>query len=335
MTRESEVQWTLGHTTVYGTLVKPAGTGPFPAVVMVAGSGPTDRDWNSPLLPGTNGSAKLLAEVLAEAGYASLRYDKRASGPHARENMRVLAGSLSMESHREELAGAVTLLADMPDIRAGAIVGLGNSEGTLHVLNYQLGNPAVPLVAILLAAPPGRSVGALAHAQLAAQAASVPNGGALLDLYDEAVVRFQAGQAARPDPALPDTVKTLVAALEAPANLPFARELWAADAARLLPPVEVPVLVLIGKKDIQVDWRADGEQLMAAAGANRRVTVVYPGNANHVLKFEAQDRSALDPVLVAAGYNAADAKLDPETVAIILHWMADVTMAREGTGETP
>ena len=58
-----EVSWALGATTVYGTLVRPSGPGPFPAVVLVAGSGPTDRDWNSPLLSGTNGSARLLAEV--------------------------------------------------------------------------------------------------------------------------------------------------------------------------------------------------------------------------------------------------------------------------------
>jgi hypothetical protein len=86
----SEVNWQLDSTTVYGTLVRPVGPGPFPAVVMVAGSGPTDRDWNSPLLPGTNGSARLLAEALARAGIASLRYDKRGSGPHARENVALL-----------------------------------------------------------------------------------------------------------------------------------------------------------------------------------------------------------------------------------------------------
>src|SRR5215470_17165719 len=88
----TEVSWPLDSTTVYGTLVRPSGPDPFPAVVMVAGSGPTDRDWNSPLLPGTNGSARLLAEALAQAGIASLRYDKRASGPHRRENMQALIG---------------------------------------------------------------------------------------------------------------------------------------------------------------------------------------------------------------------------------------------------
>src|SRR5260370_29725073 len=111
----SEVTWQLGSTTVYGTLVRPSGPGPFPAVVMVAGSGPTDRDWNSPLLPGSNGSARLLAEALARAGIASLRYDKRASGPRAPANMQVLVGKLSMQSHVDEFAGAVRILASQDD----------------------------------------------------------------------------------------------------------------------------------------------------------------------------------------------------------------------------
>src|SRR5262245_9070429 len=116
-TESTEVSWPLDSTTVYGTLVRPSGPGPFPAVVMVAGSGPTDRDWNSPLLPGTNGSARLLAEALAQAGIASLRYDKRASGPHIRENMQVLIGKVSMQSHLDELAGAVRTIADQDYVR--------------------------------------------------------------------------------------------------------------------------------------------------------------------------------------------------------------------------
>src|SRR6266700_5970174 len=127
----SEVIWSLGETTVYGTLVKPVGPGPFPAVVMVAGSGPTDRDWNSPLLPGTNGSARLLAEAFARAGIASLRYDKRASGPHARENVPLLIGKMSMQSHVDELTGAVRTMAQQDFIRDDWIFALTNSEGAL------------------------------------------------------------------------------------------------------------------------------------------------------------------------------------------------------------
>ncbi len=133
-----EVNWQLDSTTVYGTLVRPDGPGPFPAVVMVAGSGPTDRDWNSPLLPGSNGSARLLAEALAQAGIASLRYDKRAAGPHARENMAALIGKMSMQSHVDELTGAVRTIVQHDFIRDDRIFALTNSEGALHALHYQV-----------------------------------------------------------------------------------------------------------------------------------------------------------------------------------------------------
>lgn len=90
-----QVEWSLDETTVDGTLVVPSGPGPFPGVVMVAGSGPTDRDWNSPYVPGSNGSARLLADALATAGIASLRYDKRAAGPRVRDNMKALFGKMT------------------------------------------------------------------------------------------------------------------------------------------------------------------------------------------------------------------------------------------------
>src|SRR5215470_9684563 len=80
--RSSDVSWDLDGISIDATVVRPSGPGPFAGVVLVAGSGPTDRDWCSPLLPGSRGSARLLAEAFAEAGIASLRYDKRASGPY-------------------------------------------------------------------------------------------------------------------------------------------------------------------------------------------------------------------------------------------------------------
>jgi uncharacterized protein len=318
----SEVNWQLDSTTVYGTLVRPVGPGPFPAVVMVAGSGPTDRDWNSPLLPGTNGSARLLAEALARAGIASLRYDKRGSGPHARENVALLIGKVSMQSFVDELAGAVRIMASQAYTRSGQIFALANSEGTLHSLNYQLHNPAIPFVGLVLIGPPGRAVGTVARSQLAAQAARVPNGDALLSLYDAAIARFLAGEPIAPDPALPEGVQTLLKSLETPANLPFIRELWTADAVPLLRQVDVPVLVIIGKKDIQIDWQADGEPLKLAAAGQEEVTFLFPENANHVLKQELRPRSALVPTEMTESYNGPDTRLDPQALASILEWLA-------------
>jgi alpha-beta hydrolase superfamily lysophospholipase len=314
----TEVQWSVDAIQMYGTLVTPAGAGPFPGVLLVAGSGPTDRDWCSPLLPGSNGSARLLAGELAQSGFASLRFDKRAAGPHARQNLPALIGKMSMRSHEDELAGALRTLAARPEIRRDRLFALGNSEGTIHVLHHQLHGSGKPFAGLVLAAPPGRSVGDLAHTQLAAQLAPLPDGDSFLRLYDEAVARFVAGQPAAPDPSLPAGVKVLIQSLEIPANLPFARELWTTNAATLLGQADAPVLVVIGKKDIQVDWRLDGEPLERAAAGRRDVTFRYPENANHVLKFEPRPRAELAG---AQDYNGPDMRLDPEAVATIVEWL--------------
>jgi hypothetical protein len=316
-----EVTWQLDSTTVYGTLIRPSGAGPFPTVVMVAGSGPTDRDWNSPLLQGTNGSARLLAEALAWAGIASLRYDKRVSGPHARENVPLLIGKVSMQSHVDELAGAVHTMACQEYVRSGQIFALANSEGTLHALNYHLHSPEIPFAGLVLIGPPGRAVGMVARSQLAAQAARIPNGEVLLALYDAAIARFLNGEPIAPDPVLPEGVQMLLKALESPANLPLARELWMANAAPLLKQMDIPVLVIIGKKDVQVDWQTDGEPLKLAAAGQEQVTFLFPENTNHVLKEELRPRSelVLDEI---EGYNAPNAHLDQQALTSILEWLA-------------
>ncbi|WP_405166383.1 lysophospholipase [Nocardia sp. NBC_01499] len=317
-----EVSWSLGPTTVYGTLLRPDGEGPFPGVVLVAGSGPTDRDWNSPLLPGSNGSGRLLAEALGRAGIASLRYDKRASGPHVRETIPLLIGKMSMQSHLDELTGAVRALAAEDNVRADRIFGLGNSEGTLHVLNYAMHDVEPPFAGLVLTGPPGRAVGDVARSQLAAQATAIPNGAELLGLYDASIARFLAGEPIAADPVLPEDVTNILRALESPANLPFARELWTADAVAPLGRVSVPVLVVIGKKDVQVDWQVDGDPLRRAAAGREDVTFLFPENANHVLKHEPRPRSELVQAQVMVGYNADDASLDPEAVAAIVAWLA-------------
>jgi pimeloyl-ACP methyl ester carboxylesterase len=317
----SEVHWQLDSTTVDGTLVRPEGEGPFPAVVMVAGSGPTDRDWQSPLLPGSNGSARLIAEELARAEFVSLRYDKRASGPNVRENMQALLGKVSMQSHLDELTGAVRTLSAQNYVRKDRIFALGNSEGTLHALNYQIQHPDIPLAGLILIAPPGRAVGVVARSQLAEQAAAIPNGEALMALYDVAIARFQEGKPMNADPALPQGVQMLLQSLEAPVNLPFARELWLADAATPLARAHIPVLIIIGKKDIQVDWQMDGEPLQRAIAGRKDVTILFPENANHVLKYEPQPRADLTMAEVMPNYNSPNARLDPEAMALIMDWL--------------
>ena len=114
----------------------------------------------------------------------------------------------------------------------------------------------------------------------------------------------------------------LLKSLSAPINQPFSRELWLANAAALLAEVSAPVLVIIGQKDIQVDWQADGAPLQAAVAGRADVQFAFPQNANHVQKYESRPRLELDPADVGARYNAADEKLDPETLTTILDWLA-------------
>ncbi len=322
MTRSVELSWLVDDISMHGTLTVPDGPGPFPGVVMVAGSGPTDRDWNSPLMAGDNGSGRLLARALADAGLASLRYDKRGSGPHVMENLPLMIGRISMESHLDELVAAVSVLIAQDGVDATRIVGLGNSEGCLHVLHYATGSQPVPFVGIVLTAPPGRAMGDLLLSQLALQLGQQPDGD-LYPMVEAAAARYSAGQPMDPDPRLPENLRMILAAFETPANLPFARELWNEDAADSLPLVRVPTLVVIGGKDLQVDARIDGGHLQEVAGELGNVTFAFPADANHVLKSETRSTAEI----AASGnsrYNDPDTHLDPETTGLILSWLHDV-----------
>jgi pimeloyl-ACP methyl ester carboxylesterase len=320
MTRSVELSWFVDDIPVQGTLTLPDGDGPFPGVVIVAGSGPTDRDWNTPLMPGDNGSGRLLALVLADAGLASLRYDKRGSGPHVAENLPLMIGRISMASHLDELVAATGVLVAQDGVDATRIVGLGNSEGCLHVLHYATRERPVPFAGLVLTAPPGRAVGDLLLAQLALQLAQQPGGDTLYPMVEAAAIRYSAGGPMDPDPGLPEYLRMVLASFDTPANLPFARELWGEDATDTLPLVRVPTLVVIGEKDLQVDARIDGGLLQEAASGMGTVTFAFPANANHELKEET--RSSAD--IAASGdlrYNDPDTRLDPETVGIISSWL--------------
>lgn len=333
MTSYVEVSWQLDGITMGGTVVRPDGEGRFPAVVLVAGSGPTDRDWCSPLLPGSNGSGRLFAEAFALAGIASLRYDKRASGPHVMENVTKLVGKLSMQSHLDELVAAVQVLSRLDFVDSSRIIGLGNSEGAIHVLHYAASTQAVPLAGMVLAAPPGRTIQNVLLSQLALQSAQVPGGAELMSKVEEAAARYTAGEPMNPDPDLPDSVKMVLASFEAPANLPFARELWTESTCNSLGKVRLPTLVLIGGRDVQIDAHADGDPLQETAAGMTNVTFAFPPNANHVFKEDTRT-----PAEVAAspgnGYNGPGTHLDPETLETILAWLgkiADLTVSPDLT----
>jgi alpha-beta hydrolase superfamily lysophospholipase len=105
-----------------GTISKPltAATGPRPAVVLVGGSGPTDRDeviFNVPVLG-------QIANALADAGFITLRYDKRGIGQSGGR-----PESAALIDYMDDLRAAVKLLADRKDVDARRIAVIGHSEG--------------------------------------------------------------------------------------------------------------------------------------------------------------------------------------------------------------
>ncbi len=315
-----DVSWSIGETVVTATITRPNDAGRYPAIVFIAGSGPTDKDWNSPLLPGTNGSAHLLADELAKSGFVTIRYDKRVTGPNAQKNIPLLVGKLSMESHVEEVAGAVNLLLSRPDVDPQKIFAVANSEGTIHAVHYQLQRQP-RFSGLILIAPPGRNMAEVTHTQIEAQVASLPNGKEILAGYDKLMADFLAGKPFSADPTLPEGINNLVQSFYVPVNLPFARELFMTDLASIVGQVTEPILVMIGKKDIQVDWQLDGAPLEAVAKGHPNMTFVYPENANHVIKNEPRPRSALTAA-DSLTYNASDRVLDADALKAIKDWLA-------------
>ncbi|MGD6809863.1 MAG: alpha/beta hydrolase family protein [Candidatus Bathyarchaeia archaeon] len=314
-----EVQWTANNLPICGTITRPKDENPHVAVVFVAGSGPTDRDWCSPFLPGKNGSAKLLAETLAQNGYITLRYDKIASGPHAAENVPKMIGKVSMQSHVTELSGAVETLVKERGVEKNNIFVLTSSEGAVHALNYQM-QAAIKFKGLILTGAPGRSIGEVAREQIANQLVPLPNGAAILKQYDTSIAAFSKGEPINPDPTLTDGIKNLLLALETPVNMPFTRELWNYAPSEYISKIQAPILVVIGKKDIQANWQADGKALENATKASE-VSFVYPENADHVLKHEETPAEKLN-ANIAINYNVDGRKLDDDAVNAILSWLS-------------
>jgi pimeloyl-ACP methyl ester carboxylesterase len=112
---------------IRGTLELPRGGDPVPVVLIIAGSGPTDRDGNSKILPGSNNSLKMLAAGLAERGIASLRYDKRGIAESVIPNMK--EEDLRFTNYIDDASAWIRQLR--ADKRFSTITVAGHSEGSL------------------------------------------------------------------------------------------------------------------------------------------------------------------------------------------------------------
>jgi uncharacterized protein len=132
---DQPVSFQAGGLTVYATYRHPAtATSQLPAVLLIAGSGPTDRNGNSALLPGSIGTLKTLAGWLSADGVASLRYDKLGSGQTGLGSYAGRPAAIGIVPFEQEAAAALRFLARQPGVNPARLGVIGHSEGALFAL---------------------------------------------------------------------------------------------------------------------------------------------------------------------------------------------------------
>lgn len=268
-----------------------------PVALIIPGSGPTDRDGNSPL--GVQASTyRLLAEGLAAEGISSVRIDKRGlfgSGTAVPDPNAVV-----IDDYVTDTASWVSLIRE----RTGApcVWLIGHSEGGLVAL--AAARKVDNLCGLVLIASPGRPMGEIIKTQLRANPANAP----LIAAADQVIDLLTSGQRVDvsnlPQPLLP---------LFHPAIQDFLISAFALDPSKLVAQIQLPILILQGGKDLQVS-SFDAELLKAA---NPNATLKVLPDANHVLK----DVEGDSPAENLAAYSASDLPLARGTVSTISNFI--------------
>lgn len=232
---ETEVKIGAGDWVLPGTLAMPKGDGPFPAVVLVHGSGPQDRD--ETIGPGR--PFRDLAWGLASRGIAVLRYEKRTKEHGAR--MAKLKELTVKEEVLDDALAAVKLLQKTPRIDAKKVFVLGHSLGAM--LAPRLGQLDPSSAGLILLAGPSRPLEDLIVEQFLylAELGEVPL--RAVEAIKEQVARVK-------DPKLsPDTP-----AADLPLGLPasYWLSLRECEPTRIALKLSMPMLLLQGERDYQV-----------------------------------------------------------------------------------
>ncbi len=315
-----------GHT-VPATVVHPT-TGVWPAIVLMAGSGPTDRDWNNPLITGKNGSGKLLAEALAKRGAVVIRFDKAATAAN-----KLPPEQVTLDTYVDEGRGALTYLRGRPDVDPHHMYLAGHSEGGIHAIRVAIAEGG-RIAGLVLLSSAGRTMKDITVGQLDAQfKQAVATGQVPADLakaqmasISSALDDFVEGRPVDPTAvsAIP-AIQQLIGAIVNSPNTKLLRDLFGYDPGGAVGKLRVPVFVFNGLKDMQADPERDAarlEKLLHDAGQD--VTLFLAPDANHVLKHETRSTAVLrrDPTLGTDNYNAPAAVLDETTIAALGNWIA-------------
>lgn len=246
--------------TLAGTLTMPSGEPPVPAVLLWAGSGPVDRQGNLPGL--INNSLGNLAEALGREGIAVLRTDKRGIGESR------AAGAdeqdLRFTTYVDDMVLWARWLARQP--RVARVFLAGHSEGALVAT---LAAGGVPASGLVLIAGAGEPAGRLILRQIA-EAGLSPG------LRNEAqrIVGTLCG--GRPAGAVPADLWPLFR----PAVQPYLMSWLPLDPVQALAETQLPVLIVSGGRDLQID----AEQGRRLAAARPGIRLVEIATMNHVLK---------------------------------------------------
>ena len=276
---------------LYGTLLAPEGQARAAAVI-IPGSGPTDRDGNSPIGV-TGGVLRQLAEGLAQQGVATIRIDKRGiakSSPAGFDESR-LSFDLYVADARAWAEEAAR--------RTGQPCAwlIGHSEGALVAELAGADNPRV--CGLILLSPVGRKAGDEIRAQLSTALPEAMKPAALAALDD-----LEAGRTTANIPGLE--------ALFRPSVQPYLISYLTKDPVALIAAYDRPVLLGHGSHDVQVT--PDNTDRLAAAQPNAQ-RVIFEG-ANHVLRQAPADRPGN-----MATYGNAGIPLDPAVVPVVAEFI--------------
>lgn len=308
--------------TLAGTLTLPRGVGPFPAVVLITGSGPQDRDetifGHKPFL--------VLSDRLTRAGVATLRADDRGVGG---------SGGSTSEATAELLVGdvraAVALLASRPEIDATRIGLIGHSEGGMLAPRVATEDDRVAFIVLL--AGTGVSGAEVLEEQAAAllRAAGAPddvierNRGAqrealrlvMEDASEEKILAAVRGLVvAQAPPGTPDETIDQVARQQVEmVSSPWFRSFLSYDPRTWLREVVVPVLALNGSLDLQVDADINLREIERALAKSRDVTVMKLEGLNHL--FQTARRGTVDE------YMTIEETFAPAALEIIEAWVVE------------
>lgn len=288
---EQEVQFTSGPDTLYGTLTVPA-PGKHPAALIIAGSGPTDRNGNNPLIPGEVGNLRYFADVLAEVGVVVLRFDKFGTGRTGLASRANDLTNIDFQMFVDHARAAYDYLAARPEVDPARIMVLGHSEGALIALALYSGwgEGANPPAALALMAAPGKPYLDMIHGQVAAQLAEGVRAGLVKQAEADATLAelVSITESLLATGTVPADIKTqLFKQIFSPANLKFLSQIARLDPVKLAAalPTALPVLLLCGEKDAQVpcsDVRLL-EVALRAVGSTGAEFAELP-DVNHVFK---------------------------------------------------